>query len=112
MDDNWKTIHGHRVNLKNGIYDLNSAIEEYYSKGSFPTYILPAKEYAIVQSEINTWYHYRFVGKKSCTVEIGDYIYAFKNHGFDKCRVVGKFSIENARDEFLELKMNKRGKRK
>lgn len=105
MSDNWATIKGNRVNL-NDEYNINDAVEEYYSKGRFKTLYLPTEGYAHVQSEINTWYYDRFVGKKSCTIEVDDYIYAFKNAGFGRCRIVGKFSIENSWAEFADMILN------
>lgn len=92
----WRTIGGRRVFIAEGM-DLAGALEASgkFGKGDGKQLWLPAKEYGHVIHELNSCYE-SFKDKKHVEKCIGDYVYFFDNHGFDKYTIIRRWKITGA----------------
>lgn len=99
----WVTIKGNHVYIDDDT-GLSKALAEHYAKKRPKQIWLSKREYAHVVSEINTWYNFREeISDKYISKAIGNYVYTFKNKGFNDYVFVGRDEIEYLLDRIEGL---------
>lgn len=62
---------------------------------NLPTYKLNSSEYGMVQHEMNTWFHNRYIGKTITLTSIRNYTYMIEIYEYNEYRVVKKEKIKS-----------------